>query len=245
LAVSERPVTAPAVDGPTLGLAVQFALFAVLAVGVGLGRIGWLAGTAYAVITWAALTRARNRTGMRALGPANTVTLARATLVGAVAALVADSLAGPVPVAALVGFAVPALILDGVDGQVARRTGTTSALGARFDMEVDSFLVLVLSVYVAQSFGWWVLAIGLFRYAFGAAAWVAPWLNRPLPPRLTRKTVAAVQGIVLVVASADVLPRWLTVPAVAAALALLCWSFGRDIAWLWRTHQRTQTAVPG
>ena len=42
-----------------------------------------------------------------------------------------------------------ALALDGVDGQVARRTGTVSALGARFDMEVDAFLVLVLSVHVA------------------------------------------------------------------------------------------------
>ena len=39
--------------------------------------------------------------------------------------------------------------LDAVDGQVARRTGTVSALGARFDMEVDAFLILVLSVYVA------------------------------------------------------------------------------------------------
>ena len=39
-----------------------------------------------------------------------------------------------------------ALALDGVDGQVARRTRTVSALGARFDMEVDAFLVLVLSV---------------------------------------------------------------------------------------------------
>ena len=43
-------------------------------------------------------------------------------------------------------FGRGALALDGVDGQVARRTGTASELGARFDMEVDAFLILVLSV---------------------------------------------------------------------------------------------------
>ncbi len=40
-----------------------------------------------------------------------------------------------------------------------------------------------------------------------------PWLRRPVPPRHWRKVVAAIQGIVLTVAAADVLPgrgrpRW-------------------------------------
>jgi hypothetical protein len=48
--------------------------------------------------------------------------------------------------------------------------------------------------------------------------------------------VAALQGIVLVVASAGVLPYPLTILAVAASLAVLCWSFGRDINWLWRIN---------
>ena len=56
----------------------------------------------------------------------------------------------------LVSLASVALALDLVDGQVARRTGTTSALGAQMDGEVDSFLILVLSVYVARSSGAWV-----------------------------------------------------------------------------------------
>jgi phosphatidylglycerophosphate synthase len=142
------------------------------------------------------------RSRRQLLGPANQVTLARATLVGGVAALAADSIQGRVPLGVLVTLASVALALDAVDGQVARRTGTTSALGARFDMEVDAFLILVLSVVVAQSLGGWVLAIGALRYAFVAAAVVLPWLRASLPPRLSRKTVAALQGIVLVVASA-------------------------------------------
>ncbi|GFJ94980.1 CDP-alcohol phosphatidyltransferase family protein [Phytohabitans rumicis] len=96
-------------------------------------------------------------------------------------ALTADSLRGAVPIAALVTLAAVALALDAVDGQVARRTGSTSVLGARFDMEVDAVLIMVLSVVVAGSLGPWVLAIGAFRYVFVAAAWALPWLRGSLP----------------------------------------------------------------
>ena len=62
-------------------------------------------------------------------GPASWVTLARATLAVAVAALVVDSFAHDTPVALLVTLAAVALALDLVDGWVARRTGTATALG--------------------------------------------------------------------------------------------------------------------
>jgi hypothetical protein len=102
-------------------------------------------------------------------------------------------------------------------------------------MEVDAFLILVLSIVVAESLGGWVLAIGALRYGFVAAAAVLPWLRASLPPRFSRKTVAALQGIVLVVASAGVLSRPLAIISVGLALVLLGWSFGRDIGWLWRS----------
>ena len=115
--------------------------------------------------------------------------------------------------------------------------GTATALGAQFDGEVDAFLILVLSVYVARSTGAWVLAIGAARYAFLAAGWLLPWMREPLPPRYWRKVVAATQGIVLTIAAADVLPLALTQIALAVALALLAESFGRDVWWLWsRRH---------
>lgn len=230
--------------GPTVGFAAQLALLAVLAATTGLGVAGWFVGTAYALTVCATLSLALRRSGARCLGPANQVTLARATLVGGVAALVAESLSGPVPIAVVVGLAGVALLLDGVDGQVARRTGTVSAVGARFDMEVDAFLILVLSVLVAQDLGGWVLAIGLIRYAFVAAAVVLPWLTAPLPPAMWRKTVAAVQGIVLVVAASGLLPRLLAVLVVGLALVSLTWSFGRDIRWLWRRRRAEIQVAP-
>ena len=185
------------------------------------------------MVTIAALARGLARYGCERLGPADWVTLARATLAVGVAALVADSFDRPAPVALLVTLTTVALVLDAVDGWIVRRTGTASALGARFDGEVDAFLILVLSVYVARSAGAWVLAIGAARYAFLAAGWLLPWMRAPLPPRYWRKVVAATQGIVLAIAAADVLPLALTQAALVVALALLAESFGRDVWWLW------------
>jgi phosphatidylglycerophosphate synthase len=240
--VSEQHVVEPTIDGPSIGLVAQFVIFAGLATSVGLGSAGWLIGTAYAVVLCVALTRAMHRSGTHMLGPANRVTLFRALLVGGVLALVADSLRGPTPVATMVAFAAVALVLDGVDGKVARRTGTSTALGARFDMEIDAILILGLSVYVGERLGWWVLAIGALRYAFVAGQQIMPWLRGRLPHRYSRKVVAATQGIVLVAAASGVLPQILAIVAVAAALATLGWSFGRDTHWLWREKSLTRAS---
>ncbi|MGH4004409.1 MAG: CDP-alcohol phosphatidyltransferase family protein [Pseudonocardiaceae bacterium] len=217
------------------GAGAQVVLLAALSAGFGLGPVGWLAGTAYTLGLLALLTAAVRRARATTLGPADLVTLARALLVGVVTALVTDGLwNGDTPVAPLVVVATVALVLDAVDGQVARRSGTASALGARFDMEVDAFLVLVLSVHVAVLVGPWVMAIGAMRYAFVAASWIAPWMRPALPARYSAKAVAALQGIVLVVAASEVLPHPLAVTLVSTALALLVWSFGRDVTLLWR-----------
>ncbi|WCN07168.1 CDP-alcohol phosphatidyltransferase family protein [Streptomyces sp. M92] len=226
-----------------VGAAAQILLLALLGTAVGMGTAGWLTGLAFALASWAVLSRALQRSRLPSFGPANRVTLGRTTLVGGVTALVADSFSGTPPVSLLVGLTAVALLLDGVDGKVARRTGTCSPLGARFDMEVDAFLILVLSVYVATDLGPWVLLIGGMRYVFVAAARVWPWLTAPLPPSTARKTVAALQGVLLLVAGADLLPRPANAGVVMLALGLLAWSFGRDVLWLWRTSRVPRTTL--
>ena len=207
---------------------------------VGLTVSGWLLGIACGVATFVALGRGLDRFGAVALGPADRVTLLRATVVGAVAALMADALVRPAAVRALVTLSVVALVLDAVDGWVARHTGTVSPLGARFDGEVDALLILILSVYVSNLIGPWVLAIGAARYLFLVAGWLLPWMRATLPPRYWRKTVAAIQGITLTVATADVLPRRGTEAALVVALGLLAESFGRDVWWLRRESARSR-----
>ena len=213
---------------------VQFALLLGLWAIVRLQPVGWIAGLGYTAGALALLAGAAERSATTALGPANRVTLARAILVGGVTALVVDAVVTREHVLVLVALASVALVLDAVDGQVARRTGSVTALGARFDMEVDAFLILVLSVFVATTVGGWVLAIGAMRYAFVVAGWLLPWLRSPLPHSVARKAVAAIQGVALVVASSHLLPVVYTTAVVVVALALLTWSFGRDVWWLWR-----------
>ena len=226
------------------GMITQVMLIAALAEiialsGVGLSAAGWVVGITCGAVMNAGLARGLSHYRSDRLSPADWVTLARATLAVGVAALVADSFNQAVPVTLLVSLAVIALGLDAVDGWVARRTRTTATLGAHFDAEVDAFLILVLSVYVARPAGAWVLAIGAARYAFLAAGWLLPWMREPLPPRYWRKVVAATQGIVLTIAAADVLPPALTQAILVAALALLAESFGRDVWWLWSTRHAT------
>ncbi len=206
---------------PATGLIAQGLLLAILMATAGLGTAGAVVGIACALTLAAVLARCLARGPDARLTPASWVTLARATLAVGVAALAANSFTHDTPVALLVTLAAVALVLDAVDGWVARRTGMATALGARFDGEVDAFLILALSVYVAPAYGAWVLAIGTARYVFLAGEWLLPWMRAPLPPRRWRKVVAATQGVVLTVAASGVLPRALTQALLVAALAVL------------------------
>ena len=228
-----------------LGTVAPPVLLGVLSLTTGLDAAGWVVGL---VAGWAAthlLTLARLRSDRPEILPPDWITMSRGLLAAGVAALVADAADRPLPVPVVVGLASVALVLDAVDGQVARRTGTATPVGARLDGEVDAFLILVLSVAAARDYGGWVLAIGAARYAFLVAGWIAPWLAAPLPYRFWRKVVAAVQGITLTVAIADFLPRAIGMAAVGVALLLLAESFGRDVVLLYRTGagQRTRTVV--
>ena len=230
-------------SGVVTGAIAQLGLLGALAATVGMGAAGWVFGLAYGLTVAGTLVRALVRSAATTLGPANWVTLTRATLVGGVTALVADSFHRPAALQALVLLTAAALALDAVDGWVARRTGSVTAVGARFDMEVDAFLILVLSLYDARLLGGWVLLIGAARYLYVAAGWVLPWLRDPVPPRYWSKVVAAIQGVVLAVAMADLLPQPVVTAATAVALALLSESFGRDVWWQWR-HRAARSAEP-
>jgi phosphatidylglycerophosphate synthase len=227
----------------TAGAAAQVLLLVVLTLATGLGPSGWITGVAYLAIGCAAIVTGLRRFGVSAFGPADLVTLARAVLIGGVTAMVAD-IPQTVPVVPMVVLAAVALSLDAVDGRVARHTGTVSPFGARFDMEVDAFLILVLSAFLATTLGPWVLVIGAMRYLFIVAGRTVTWMRAELPHSMVRKTVAATQGIVLVVAASDLLPHLGTVLLVGAALAVLLYSFGFDVLWLYRHRADAATDEP-
>lgn len=172
----------------------------------------------------------------RRFGAANTVTLFRLGLACLLAAQVAID-------PGWTEFFVAALAasLDGVDGWLARRTGLACAMGARFDMEADAFLILVLSALAWQSSiaGAWILAAGLLRYAFIAAGYLFAWLRAPLAFSQRRRFVCAVQVTTLVACLLPVLPAWAAATIAAIGLALLLWSFALDVQTLAPPRART------
>ncbi len=175
-------------------------------------------------------------------GPANRVTLARLGSMALLAALVGEDLPRPplaaMPTAAwwLVVVSTVTAVLDAADGALARRSGLASAFGARFDMETDAAFTLVLCALVLQAgqAGAWVLAAGLMRYAFVAAARPWPWLAGALPPSRRRQTVCVVQITTLIVCLGPIVPPWLAATLAALSLVLLTVSFAIDVRTLAR-----------
>jgi phosphatidylglycerophosphate synthase len=168
-------------------------------------------------------------------GAANTVTLLRVSLVAGVAGFI-----GETPSDRIAWFAAAAVtavaLLDGFDGWLARRSAQQSVFGARFDMETDAALILILSVLVwrHEKAGAWVLACGLMRYGFVVAGWMLPWMAGPLRSTLRGKTVAIAQLVGLGTALLPAVPVPVSTIVAAITLALLVWSFAVDIAWLKR-----------
>lgn len=172
----------------------------------------------------------------RDFGWANRATLLRGSLVIVLVALA--PFAGQVTESLwLYGWmALLALVLDGVDGKVARATGSQSDFGARFDMELDALFILGLSIAVLAlgKAGPWVLALGLMRYAFIAASHFLKWLKAPLPDSFRRKTVCVWQIVTLLVAVLPPVNTLFASTTLATALALLVWSFFLDSRWLYQ-----------
>lgn len=237
--IGSRPwqplATAAVVEGAGLVAAGGAGLLMPLpAVGAAVGYVG---GSAIILTFWR----------QRGFGLANLVTLGRVVGTCWVIGLTLQALLGwlsetGLTVMIIIGSCC--LVLDGVDGTVARARGEASPFGARFDVETDAVLLLALSVTVPMLgfAGWWVVAIGLMRYAYVTAAVIGPRpvrvaLQIPLPYRYSAKIVAVIQAIALllvlilgligVAAIAPAVPNLLLL----GALAALCWSFGHDVIW--------------
>jgi phosphatidylglycerophosphate synthase len=170
---------------------------------------------------------------------ADVVTLVRGLGVCFLAGLALQALAGGLTKRALLTMIIIGtlcLLLDGVDGRVARARSEASAFGAHFDVETDAAMLAVLSVTVAALgiAGWWVLAIGAMRYGYVATSLLVPALRTPLPYRYSGKVIAVIQAVALLAALSVGLTHvepWVSTTFLLAALAALCWSFGSSVIW--------------
>lgn len=177
----------------------------------------------------------------RPVSAADRMTLGRVALTGVLsgAAVLVLFSALPARTWLIAVVAAAALLLDAVDGWLARRTRSASCAGARLDMQADAALLVVLCLLAAPTVGFWVLGIGAMRYLFVAVSWFRPQLRRQLPPSRLRRPVAAVQGITMLIALIPGVPEPVGVGACVIAWTLLMVSFTRDVIALERLQTTT------
>jgi phosphatidylglycerophosphate synthase len=173
------------------------------------------------------------------LGYANLVAAFRACLVSLLGAGIFcyDDLASDrLVLFALVALVLFTLALDGVDGYLARRYRQESEFGARFDMEIDALMILILSGAAAllDKAGWWVVLIGLMRYVFLAGGWLYPRLEGELFPSFRRKLICVFQITALCLLLVPFVVPPVSTGIAILALALLTYSFAVDIRYLLR-----------
>ena len=192
-----------------------------------------------ALVTWPVAVWTLRPRGAGAVTAADALTCLRHLGAGALATSAVLVLAGALeerswPLAILLAATIGT---DALDGPVARRAGTAGPIGGRIDMEADAVLFLVLSVLAAPVVGPWVLLIGLMRYLYVAAMQVRPALRRPLAFSQSRRLIGGGQGVALGIAMLPAVPVPLAQAVVGLALALLLFSFGRDVVHLERAHR--------
>lgn len=139
----------------------------------------------------------------------------------------------PQPTWDKLAMATLALVLDGVDGRIARRFGPTRH-GAVFDMEADAFYVLTLCgiAHLHVGLGAWVLILAALRPAYVFALVI---LQRFLPARtpnhegsLRGKLIHVLNIGALLLVQAPLVPVAAKSAAAAAATVLLGYSFLTD-----------------
>jgi phosphatidylglycerophosphate synthase len=156
-------------------------------------------------------------------GWANAVTASRAVIAWVVGARLADA-----PAALLALIVLGFFALDGLDGYLARRRGTTSGFGALFDMETDSFfaLTVVLVLFERGDLGVWVLVPGVLRYVYVLLRAVVPARNPDVPR--SRFGRLAFTGLAVGLFLAFAVPGVVGRTAAIAGTALVTLSFARS-----------------
>jgi phosphatidylglycerophosphate synthase len=202
-------------------------------------QLSWLSASTATFCFLVLGTLVARHSRARTFSVADVVTLVRGLGVCFIAGLALQALAGGLTRQGLLTMIIMGtlcLVLDGVDGWVARARREASAFGARFDVETDAAMLVVLSIAVAALgiAGWWVLAIAGLRYGYVAMSLLVPALRTPLPYRYSGKVIAVAQAVALLAALTFRLTygeHWVSTAFLLAALASLCWSFGRSVMW--------------
>lgn len=156
-------------------------------------------------------------------GAANAVTASRMALLCLVLGLAPDR-GRWVAITACVVWA-----MDGLDGWVARRFDEASVFGAHFDMESDSYAILLLDLQLVihHRYAAWVLIAGSLRYLYVLTRfWIGPGRARERRSNVARWVFSLLVASRIVAAWPHV--RELATPLLAIATCAVIASFAPD-----------------
>ncbi len=121
------------------------------------------------------------------------------------------------------------ILLDGLDGAVARKLHQTSKAGEYLDMEIDALFVFFVSCmhYMDQKLAFWIIIPGSMRYVYGLVFY---WMKEPVnskPGKKVRSFIAVLFFFSLLLPF--LLNKDLYTPLVMISSALIIVSFGISI----------------
>lgn len=134
----------------------------------------------------------------------------------------------------LAGTGLAGILLDGLDGSLARKYLTQSLFGEYLDKEADALFVMAMTIglYETGYAGGWILSLGLIRFA---AAFPSHFLKAPAEKDAKKQYARIIAGIVMVgLPLAFIAPLWLYAWALPAMGLLLAYSFLRGFADQWK-----------
>jgi phosphatidylglycerophosphate synthase len=174
------------------------------------------------------------------LGIANLITALRAGMVANLGGFLLAPPGSATTAWCVIGLAIVALILDGVDGWAARRTGQASAFGARIDQELDGLMMVILAALIwrMEVAGAWILIAGAWRYAFLILRAFVPSLRGELADSRRRRVLCGVAVGGLIACLGPIWSGPFALVLAGAVVAALSTSFILDIRWLW-THRKS------
>lgn len=126
------------------------------------------------------------------------------------------------------------VMLDVLDGRIARARNETDRFGSHFDMEVDAVYVLTAGLYfhLVAGIALWVVVPGLLRYVYRLAVWRLAGGDFAERRRQYAAVIAGASFTLM--CAATLLPGPAQQLALASTTLLLCGSFAVSFAELFR-----------
>jgi phosphatidylglycerophosphate synthase len=158
------------------------------------------------------------------INPANAITSLRL-----VAVLILAAVGMEIMDSVIILSIVILILLDSLDGVLARKKHTESEFGAFLDKEIDAFFMLVLCLLlVLKSYSAsWILIIGFLRYFFVILVYFLSTDTKREKKTSRARHIFTLVMIILLVLFLPV--QVIRVPLACMAILLLLFSFGRDL----------------